>query len=746
MSTSETKSNRDWVARDDTPLTKWLRKNTVAVAGALVFVGFSFVMWQQMSLSEELVEVTAVQDAAKFNHAVQEFRTIYTSEVVTKAKAAGLKITHDYKDHSDAIPLPATLSMMLGDRLGEHESQVRTRLYSDFPFPWRTDGGPQDDFERDALAALRKNPDEPFFRFSSLNGEPVIRYATADLMRESCVNCHNTHADTPKSGWKVGDVRGVLAVTVPMKNAVAQTHASVRSQFYGLAGCGGLVLCFFAFAVVRMSRHSESIEVTNRTLHEQQQELKAQREGAEQARAQLQIQVDKSAESRRAALNLMADMEEARDVANAASHSKSDFLANMSHEIRTPMTAILGFGEVLMNSESSAEECARAVETINRNGHHLLDLINNILDVSKIEVGLLEVEQDPCSPLEVAHDVCDLLSIRAEEKSLDLRVTCAGRVPREIVSDGFRLKQALVNLVGNAIKFTTSGSIEIRLRCSRSTGRLTFEVIDTGIGMTDEQAAAIFQPFSQADSTMTRRFGGTGLGLTITREIARLLGGEASVTSEPGVGSTFSLSIETGPLDDVAFVLSVDEVVAAPPSTQPESVASKKSNALAEANKAEDSSTDCRADASKKQLKSIADNPQLSGRILVVEDGPDNQILISFLLRKAGSEVEIAENGARGVEQALASREAGQPYDLIIMDMQMPVMDGYAATTTLRDSGWTGPIVALTAHALKEEAERCLAAGCDAYLRKPIERPEFFAVIGQYLHGVPSESRVPAEQ
>ena len=218
------------------------------------------------------------------------------------------------------------------------------------------------------------------------------------------------------------------------------------------------------------------------------------------------------------------------------------------------------------------------------------------------------------------------------------------------------------------------------------------------------------------------------------------------MTSEPGVGSTFSLSIETGPLDDVAFVLSVDEVVAAPPSTQPESVASKKSNALAGANKAEDSSTDCRADASKKQLKSIADNPQLSGRILVVEDGPDNQILISFLLRKAGSEVEIAENGARGVEQALASREAGQPYDLIIMDMQMPVMDGYAATTTLRDSGWTGPIVALTAHALKEEAERCLAAGCDAYLRKPIERPEFFAVIGQHLHGVPSESRVPAEQ
>lgn len=743
MPTSETKSNRDWVVRDDTPLTKWLRENTLGVAGALVFVGFSFVMWQQMSLSEELVEVTAVQDAAKFNQAVQEFRTLYTSEVVMKAKAAGLKITHDYKNHTDAIPLPATLSMMLGDRLGEHESQVRTRLYSDFPFPWRKNGGPRDDFERDALAALRMHPDEPFFEFSSMNGEPVIRYATADLMRESCVNCHNTHADTPKSSWKVGDVRGVLAVTVPMKNAVAQTHASVRSQFYGLAGCGGLVLCFFAFAVVRMSRHSESIEITNQTLKEQQQELKAQREAAEQARAQLQIQVDKSAESRRAALNLMADMEEARDAANAASHAKSDFLANMSHEIRTPMTAILGFGEVLTNSESSDEECARAVETINRNGHHLLDLINNILDVSKIEVGLLEVEQELCSPLGVAHDVCDLLSIRAEEKSLELRVSCAGRVPSQIVSDGFRLKQALVNLVGNAIKFTTSGSIEIRLSCSRNPGRLTFEVIDTGIGMTDEQTAAIFQPFSQADSTMTRRFGGTGLGLTITREIARLLGGDASVTSEPGVGSTFSLSIETGPLDDVAFVLSVDEVTESP-SNQTESVTSTVQNELVETNSAEGGSTDVRAESPKKHPPTVSDNPQLSGRILVVEDGPDNQVLISFLLRKAGAKVEIAENGALGVEQALASRDAGQPYDLIIMDMQMPVMDGYAATSTLRESDWTGPIVALTAHALKEEADRCLAAGCDAYLRKPIERPEFFSVIGQHLHGVPSDSHMPA--
>ena len=748
LPTSETNSNRDWIVRDDTPLTKWLRKNTLGVAGALVFVGFSFVMWQQMSLSKELVEVTAVQDAAKFNQAVQEFRTLYTSEVVMKAKAAGLKVTHDYKDHSDAIPLPATLSMMLGDRLGEHESQVRTRLYSDYPFPWRKNGGPRDDFERDALAALRMHPDEPFFEFGSINGEPVIRYATADLMRESCVNCHNTHADTPKSSWKVGDVRGVLAVTVSMKNAVAQTQASVRSQFYGLAGCGGLVLCFFAFAVVRMSRHSESIEVTNRTLKEQQEELKAQREAAEQARAQLEIQVDKSAESRRAALNLMADMEEARDAANAASHAKSDFLANMSHEIRTPMTAILGFGEVLTNPESSDEDRARAVETINRNGHHLLDLINNILDVSKIEVGLLEVEQDPCSPLEVAHDVCDLLSIRAEEKGLELRVTCAGRVPSEIVSDGFRAKQALVNLVGNAIKFTTSGSVEIRLSCIRTAGRLTFEVIDTGIGMTDDQTAAIFQPFSQADSTMTRRFGGTGLGLTITREIARLLGGDASVTSEPGLGSTFSLSIETGPLDDVAFVLSRDELADSEstdsPSNQTESASSKGQNELAKTKSAEDGATDTRADCPKKHPPTVSDNPQLSGRILVVEDGPDNQVLISFLLRKAGAEVEIAENGALGVEQALASRASGQPYDLIIMDMQMPVMDGYAATRTLRDSDWTGPIVALTAHALKEEADRCLAAGCDAYLRKPIERPEFFGVIGQQLHAVQSEKQVSA--
>ncbi|MFO7903297.1 MAG: PAS domain S-box protein [Planctomycetota bacterium] len=389
--------------------------------------------------------------------------------------------------------------------------------------------------------------------------------------------------------------------------------------------------------------------------------------------------------------------------AEAATLAKSEFLANMSHEIRTPMTAILGFSEMLLGEpglDRAPPQRVEALQTIQRNGEYLLQLINDVLDLSKIEAGKLEVECKSCSPTQVLASVASLMRVRAEAKNIPLKIEYASAIPEHIQSDPTRFRQILINLTGNAIKFTESGSVRLVTRLVRSTGRppcLQCDVVDTGIGMTQEQLRKLFRPFTQADSSTTRRYGGTGLGLTISKRLAEALGGDISVTSTPGKGSTFSVTVATGPLEGVAMI---EDLAAMTP--QPEA-----------------------------HIKPTDDVP-LDCRILLAEDGPDNQRLISFVLGKAGAEVTLAENGRIAYEKALAAREAGTPFDLVLMDMQMPVMDGYTATRKLRETDYAGPIIALTAHAMEGDDAKCRAAGCDDYLTKPIDRPKLIRTIANH--------------
>ncbi len=390
--------------------------------------------------------------------------------------------------------------------------------------------------------------------------------------------------------------------------------------------------------------------------------------------------------------------------AEAATRAKSEFLANMSHEIRTPMTAILGYSDVLLDNLTCPDD-VHAARTVKRNGEYLLELINDILDLSKIEAGKLEVERIECSPAEVVHDVASLMQVRVDAKDLGLEIEFDGPIPATIRSDPVRLRQVLINLVGNAVKFTRRGTIRVVTRLIRQTGvspKLEFEVIDTGIGMTPEQAKRLFQPFVQGDSSTTREFGGTGLGLTISKRLAEMLGGNITLSSVPDVGSTFAVSIETGPLDGVPMLEDPSEAF---------------SNTASER----------RDDTQVKQPRIT-----LGCRILLAEDGLDNQRLISMLLKKAGAEVAVTENGQLAYQAALGARDSGEPYDLILMDMQMPVMDGYSATRTLRQAGYVGPIVALTANAMAGDAEKCLEAGCDDYLAKPLDRATFLSKIASY--------------
>jgi len=411
--------------------------------------------------------------------------------------------------------------------------------------------------------------------------------------------------------------------------------------------------------------------------------------------------------------------DEARNAALAADKAKSEFLANMSHEIRTPLTAILGFTDELIDEAARTGHALGpdpALLTVKRNGHHLLAIVNDILDLARIEAGKLTVEDLPCAPLRIVADVVALLRPRAVEKQLRLDVRLRGPVPETIRSDATRLHQVLVNLVGNAIKFTEHGGVTVRLEllpatAERPAARLAIDVVDTGIGLAPESQSRIFEAFAQGDASLTRRHGGTGLGLTISRELARLLGGDITVESSSSSGSVFRASVATGPLDGVRLL--------------------------------DASATESLRPTTPATVRPVPKGLEpLRGRILIAEDGPDNQALISSLLRRAGLEVDLANDGQIACEKALAARDAGAPFDLIVMDMQMPLMTGYEATAALRREGMTLPILALTAQAMTGDRDKCLAAGCDEYLSKPIDRGRLVELVRAMLEKQSAEPEV----
>ncbi len=400
-------------------------------------------------------------------------------------------------------------------------------------------------------------------------------------------------------------------------------------------------------------------------------------------------------------------LEEFSQTAQAATKSKSEFLANMSHEIRTPMTAILGYTDILLGN-LHGDENLEAAEIIKRNGEYLLDIINDILDLSKIEAGRMHVERIACPPVQLVDDVLALMRVRAESKGLPLRAEFQGPIPQTIETDPTRLRQILINLVGNAIKFTEIGEVRLRVRLDAAAEggpRLVFDVLDTGIGMTPQQMQKLFQPFTQADSSTTRKYGGSGLGLTISRRLAKMLGGDITATSTPRRGSGFRVSVATGSLASVPLIRPGQ------PAGKPGVPAER---------------TDRKID--------------LNCRVLLAEDGPDNQRLISFVLRKAGADVTVVENGRKALEYALATYpgwgrredDPNQPFDVVLMDMQMPIMDGYEATRRLRDAGYDRPVVALTAHAMEHDRAKCLDAGCDDYVAKPIDRHKLIELVNRY--------------
>ena len=484
------------------------------------------------------------------------------------------------------------------------------------------------------------------------------------------------------------------SISIPILNLAKATHEVTAngnfSQRVSVMDADELGALYTSF-----NRMLEHVETSHGRLQAHQVELEQR---VAERTSQLVAEISEREQTQR-------ELQRAKDAAESANRAKSEFLANISHEIRTPLTAILGFTDLLREGKDhNTDEWESFVNAIHNSGRHLLGLLNDMLDLSKIEAGQFKVESVGCSPSQIVAEVTSIMRARAKEKGLQLDYNWVGPIPTAIQSDPARLRQLLLNVLGNAIKFTEDGRVQLLAQIIHADERpqLQIQVVDTGIGIHPDKLDQIFTPFGQADTSVTRRYGGTGLGLAICRRIAEAMGGSVEVDSAVGTGSIFTVRVATGPLSGCNITdQPAGDLLPESPYTSP------------------------------------TVSQRLAGiRVLVADDGDTNRRLIQVMLQRVGAVVELAENGQQAVDRALA-----QPFDLVLMDMQMPVMDGYTATRRLRQAGLTIPIVALTAHAMKGDEDKGRAAGCSDYLTKPIDRDRLLNAIAHYASQNASQTR-----
>lgn len=627
----------------------------------MLCLGIGIALSTMSSLSIKLIETQSMENAALSVLALNKARSLYSERATDRAKKVeGITVTNQYHNLPGGIPNPATFTIELGEDITANTDNL-IRLFSDYPFPSRQkEGGAKDDFEREALKYLTKNPDQAFYRKELLNGKSSFRYAEAVLMEPTCISCHNSYQNSPKTDWKVGDVRGVIEIAFPLDKIVAQSNDNLQALSVMLGGFSILGILGISLVITRLRYISEELKqkVRQRTL----------------------------------------ELENLASVAEAASESKSQFLANMSHELRTPLNAILGFAQILERNFNLEKEQQKYLGIIGRSGEHLLNLINDILELSKIEANKVTLDNNSFDLYDLVNTLRDMLGIKAQLKGLQLNFDCSSNVPQYIEGDHKKLVQVLINLLGNGIKFTQQGYVSLQVELendsqesslqSFDTCSLRFTVEDTGAGISEQEIDKLFTAFAQT-KTGQESEQGTGLGLAISQKFVRLMGGEIKVKSELAKGTTFTFKIPLK-LADIADI---------------------KDNKI------------------KHKIVAL-ELGQPTYRILVVDDNQEGRMLLTELLTPLGFEVQEAKNGQEAVDTWLS----WLPH-LILMDIRMPVMDGYEATKVIKNypQGKATKIIALTASAFEEERSSIISAGCDDFLCKPFYASELLEKMAEYL-------------
>ena len=864
------------------------------VVSSIVLIFLAIFYFPTLSLSNQKEKI--IVDSTQVVDYLKTFRSYYNEAVVGKLSNKGnIKVDYNHEFSTDTIPLPATTIHNLSERLTKNQD-IRINFFSDYPFPNRANRV-LDDFQKNSLEYLRKNPNESYTKEDVVNGKQVFRIAFSDVMvSQRCLDCHNNRVDSPKNDWKINDVRGVLEVITPFKDDFVLSSRDTKGIVIFLSIT---ILAFITHYTVLYFKREKELKIQHDKLENEVSKRTKELNDSNVLLLEYKKAVDASAIVSKAdpkgyityvnktfcdisgyseeeligkphnivrhpdmpkevfkelwntikakrifsgiiknknkngstyyvASNIVpildtnneiieylslrydiTELIEAKKKAEIAQKAKSTFLANMSHEIRTPLNAIIGFSDILCESDIDHENKENA-KIISKSAKSLLHIINDVLDISKIESGKLEVELNEFSLFDLTEHIVELFSINAKNKNIKFVYSVDPKLPHLILSDSTRLQQVISNLLSNAIKFTSEyGKIYFKIEVleqDNENAKIKFSIKDSGIGMTPEQLKVIFTPFSQADSGISRKFGGTGLGLAICFDIIKILGSQIEVTSEIGSGSEFSFTldlkvktlVEDGfKKSDISFAIcdlnndedflkesvknyleKIGDVfdIKQNPTKKADILfcfgGSNLNNNLSEFKKQNynskvvyvgdrntlDNSTleiiDYDIDLpifGSKIYNIIADNSDINnsvinkssdarkfdGKVLVAEDNINNQKLIEVLLKRLGLNITIVSDG----QEALSLYKL-EKFDLILMDINMPVMDGMRATkeigVLMQNGSYKVPIVALTANSIVGDKEKYLSQGMDDYLSKPIEFDKLVAILDKYLNNYSS--------